>query len=107
MKNIRIKRGVIGGTSAWVTDKHHKLEDGEHIRIMNGPVELGHYIVRHTTYDEHYCDGCPLNRFNGTKLCIFKLKEDGRPESLCSDIELRVNGKFIAFTDVNAILEDL
>lgn len=107
MKNIYIKRGLICGTSSWVTNKRHKLKDGEHIRIMEGTKEVGHYIVRHTADYTHYCDGCPLNKFNGTKLCVFKLGEDVRHCSLCSDSELRETGTYIAFVDINTTMENL
>lgn len=107
MKNIFIKRGIIGGASAWVTNKRHKIKDGEHIRIMKGSIELGNYIARHSTDSNRSCDNCPLNRFNGTNLCIFKLNGDWRHESLCADADLLADGKLIYFTDVNAILEDL
>ena len=71
MKNIYVKKDIIGGASAWVTNKNHKLNDGDYIRIMRGNHVLGRYVVKHSK-DNRDCFNCPLDRYKGTHICVFK-----------------------------------
>lgn len=106
MKNIYVKKGIIGGTSAWCTNKDHKLNDGDFIRIMRGNHVLGIYVVKHSE-DNRDCFNCPLDRYKGTKICVFKRNDSGTHETLCSDINLAYEGKLIHIIDIMDIAENL
>ena len=106
MKNIYVKKDIIGGAPAWYSNKHHKFADGDYIKIMEGNKVLGRYIVSHSS-DIRTCSTCPLNDFHGTGICVYKLDEYGLHESICADIDLAKEGKIIHFMDVMHVVEDL
>lgn len=106
MKNIYVKKSIIGGAPAWYSNKHHKFADGDYIKIMTGNKVLGRYIVRHSS-DIRLCSTCPLNNFHNTDICVYKLDECGCMESICADLDLAKEGKLINFVDVMNVLENL
>lgn len=107
MKNIYVKKNIIGGAPAWYSNKHHKFSDGDYIKIMSGNEVLGRYIVRHS-HDAWRCTTCPLNDFHGTGICVLKRDVYGGMVSLCADVDLaKEEGKLITFIDIMNVMEEL
>lgn len=108
MKNIYVKKNIVGGLPTWYTTKDHKFNPGDFVRIVHGKKVLGRYIVKcdKATWP---CGSCALQNFMGTTCCVLKRESAGGVYNhLCIDSDMSAKeGKLIKFIDVMHVMENL